>query len=144
MPLPTDNVAHIRESLRSWIDNAPEGVIRALLKVRRNLDLNLKKPAPPVGWLALKPVALSHGICSGHLARQCREIYAAQELARKCVYRGRETWCLSPECLTQLRANEASSESIPDFGPLPNSAAPTTRQVESFDSGTHQIEGSSI
>ena len=130
MPLPIDNVAHIRESLRSWIDNAPEDVIRALLKVRRNLDANIKKPAAPAGWRSLAAVATEKNICPGHLARLCRDIYGAQELARKCLHQGRETWCLSPECITQLRANQAPSESIPDLGPLPNPAAPTTRQAD--------------
>lgn len=115
-----DPVAHIRESLSSWIRIADEPTIRAMLRMRRNLDSNLRKPAIPAGWIPLQEVARSHHLNPGHLARTCREIFGPQELARICTHRGRRTWCLHPDTSNQLpkhRATEAPSGAISESEP---------------------------
>ena len=109
MPLTIDPIAYKRESLHSWINRSNPAEIDRIMKVQRNLDSNIRKPVMPTGWRPLAAVASEKNICPGHLARQCREIYAAQELARICTHKGRHTWCLSPECITQLRATVAPS-----------------------------------
>ena len=124
--LQPDPVGHLRSNLITWITGAPEEVIRALLKIRRNLDANLRKPAPVAGWKSIRPIAAELGLCSGHLARQCREIYAAQDMARQCTLHGRITWCLSPIAIAELRATHALASPAPVPG-SDSSASPVSR-----------------
>lgn len=111
--LERDPVGHLRQNLTTWIAGAPEETIRQLLKIRKNLDSNFRKPLPPAGWRPIRPLAAELQIDAGHLARQCRDLYAAQELARLCTLHGRQTWCLSPACAESLRATHAPHATAP-------------------------------
>lgn len=128
--LPPDPVGHLRSNQHLWIDSASEEVIRAIQRFRRNIDPNLRKPAPAAGWHPIRPLAAELTICPGHLARQCRNLYAAQDLARQCTLHGRITWCLSPCAIAQLRATHAlaSPALVPaiDSEPVPKPAAEVT------------------
>lgn len=115
------------------------------------MDPNLKKPAVPAGWQPLHQVAKLKSICPGHLARLCRDVYAAQELARKCLHCGKETWCLAPEAVAQLtardRATPAPSDTLASTRSTLTPAdvdAPLPRQSEaSSGSDRPQLEGAS-
>lgn len=109
MSLP-DPVAHIRESFHGWITSTDEATIRALLKVRRYLDSNLRRPIPPTGWIALSDLATRSGRCPGHLARICRETLAAQDLAKQCTHKGRITWFLSPEACATIAPSDTDTD----------------------------------
>jgi hypothetical protein len=102
-----DPVGHLRANHCTWITSAPEEVVRALLRWRKHIDSNLRKPPPPSGWRPIRTIAQELNLCSGHLARQCRDIYAAQDLARICTIRGHNTWCLAPSLIDTLRATHA-------------------------------------
>lgn len=104
-----DPVAHERASLESWIHSAPEEVIRSLFRVRRNLDANLRRPPIPDGWSPLRRVATERDFDPGHLARLCRDVYAAQGLARICLHRNRQTWCIAPDAIAQLPTHRATN-----------------------------------
>ncbi|GEM_PF-5840193 len=136
----TDPVAHIRESLHGWITSTDEATIRAILKIRRHLDTNLKKPSIPANWKPLRTVAADLHLNPGHLARLCREIYSAQDQAKICTHRGRQTWCLSPESCATLAPRDTHRLPGPDSEP----AAPSTRHADGdVDPPGGTIEGGS-
>ena len=76
----------------------------------------------------------------GHLARLCREIYSAQDQAKICTHRGRQTWCLSPESCATLAPRDTHRLPGPDSEP----AAPSTRHADGdVDPPGGTIEGGS-
>lgn len=135
-----DPVAYHRESLHGWITSAPEDEIRALMRVRRNLDSNLRKPSPAAGWRPLNDVHIDSGLHIAHIARLCRDVYSAQGLARICTLRGRLTWCIDPSAVAKICANRTPT----DAPPVPGSASADERQVSANREGLSQTTAQNV
>ena len=128
--LPPDPVGHLRSNIKTRIDSASEETVRMVIRFFNNCDPNLRKPAPAAGWKSIRPIATELGLCPGHLARVCRDIYAAQNLARICTISGRHTWCLSPIAIAQLRATHAPRDSAQSTPSLSGEPALSERHTD--------------
>jgi hypothetical protein len=105
MPL-EDKAASKRQSLLSLLATCDADIVEKFFRFRRHIDPNLKKPTPPAAWISIQKIAQEKGLCVGHLARLCRDVYSPQDLAKKCLGAGRESWYIHPEACASIAPAE--------------------------------------